>query len=60
MPHQVDIAIVGAGLVGSSMACALASTPYQIALIDSQPLPDRNKNIENNDGRSIALKVLVT
>ena len=55
MPHQVDIAIVGAGLVGSSMACALASTPYQIALIDSQPLPDRNKNIENNDGRSIAL-----
>jgi len=55
MSHQVDIAIVGAGLVGSSMACALASTPYQIALIDSQPLPDRNENIENHDGRSIAL-----
>ena len=55
MPHHVDIAIVGAGLVGSSMACALASRPYQIALIDSQPLAARDKDSNDNDGRSIAL-----
>ena len=55
MSQQVDIAIVGAGLVGSSMACALASTTYQIALIDHQPLPEQGKVNENLDGRSIAL-----
>jgi 2-octaprenyl-6-methoxyphenol hydroxylase len=59
MQQHFDIAIVGAGLVGSSLACALASTPYRIALIDSQPLPaiepaDVNSN-SLQDGRSIAL-----
>ena len=55
MPHRVDIAIVGAGLVGSSMACTLATGPYQIALIDSQPFAAHKNNDKDNDGRSIAL-----
>ncbi len=33
---QVDVAIVGAGLVGSALAAALASTKLTIALIDNQ------------------------
>ncbi len=53
MRRQYDIAIVGAGLVGSSMACALSSTSYRIALIDCQaPLAFEHGC---QDGRSIAL-----
>lgn len=43
MEHKVDIVIVGAGLVGASMACALLSQPscghLQLALIDPGPEP---------------------
>lgn len=50
-----DIAIVGGGLVGSSLAVALASSSYRIALIDSQPLSEINFKADQLDGRSIAL-----
>lgn len=55
MRHQYDIAIVGAGLAGSSLACVLASIPYRIALIDCRPLPSIECKSEDQDGRSIAL-----
>ena len=55
MISQYDIAIVGAGLVGSSLACALAKSPYRIVLIDSQVFPTVNADVRPNDGRSIAL-----
>lgn len=63
MQQHFDIAIVGAGLVGSSLACALAPTSYRIALIDSQPLPASPAKVHQadakpnspQDGRSIAL-----
>ena len=34
--RQVDIAIVGAGMVGASLACALADSGLSIALLDTQ------------------------
>jgi len=52
---EYDIAIVGGGLVGSSLACALAFSSYRIALIDSQPLVDIQLKADQLDGRSIAL-----
>lgn len=55
MSHQYDIVIVGAGLVGSCMACALATTSYKVALIDSQPITNLKNTTSINDGRSIAL-----
>jgi len=55
MSFQYDIAIVGSGLVGSSLACALFSSSYRIALIDSQPLVDIKLKVDELDGRSIAL-----
>lgn len=33
-----DIAIIGAGIAGSSLACGLANSHYRIALIDASPL----------------------
>jgi len=50
-----DIAIVGGGLVGSSLACSLSSSSHRIALIDSQPLADIQLKADHLDGRSIAL-----
>ena len=38
---QVDIAIVGAGLVGASLARALARTGLSLALIEGAPPPER-------------------
>jgi 2-octaprenyl-6-methoxyphenol hydroxylase len=55
MSSKFDIAIVGGGLVGSSLAAALASSSYRIALIDSQPLAEINFKADQLDGRSIAL-----
>lgn len=61
MPEKYDIAIAGGGLVGNSLANALASinkvTNFRIALIDQQPLPSRTFEATrpNEDGRSIAL-----
>ncbi len=58
MPNHYDIAVVGSGLVGSSLAIALArSLPSKnkIALIDSQPLAEIHLNAHQHDGRSIAL-----
>ncbi len=55
MASQFDIAIVGGGLVGSSVAIALGSSNYKIALIDSQPLEEIKFNANQHDGRSIAL-----
>ena len=52
---EFDIAIVGGGLVGSSLACALSSSSYRIALIDSQPLAEIELKADSLDGRSIAL-----
>lgn len=42
-PIQVDIAIVGGGLVGASLACALAPLAarqgWQVAIVEAMPLP---------------------
>ena len=35
---QFDIIIIGGGMVGASMACALRSSPFKVALVDSAPL----------------------
>ena len=57
MSTQYDIAVVGSGLVGSSLTIALRSlsSDYRIVLIDSQPLAEINLKADHLDGRSIAL-----
>lgn len=39
MSEVCDLAIVGGGLVGASLAVALADTPLRITLIEAAPLP---------------------
>lgn len=55
MPRHYDIAIVGGGFVGGTLACALAATPSRIALIESRPVSLVNGTSGHRDERSIAL-----
>ena len=56
--HQVDIAIIGAGVVGLATALSLAPTGLQISLFDAQPTPSagpQEKALSDWDRRVTAL-----
>jgi 2-octaprenyl-6-methoxyphenol hydroxylase len=50
---QVDIAIVGGGMVGASLALALAATPLRVMLIEAAAAEDEHQ--PSFDDRAIAL-----
>lgn len=50
-----DIAIVGGGLVGASLARALKNQGFKIAIIDKNPHPINSQN--NADARALALSI---
>ena len=45
MPPDFDIAIVGNGMVGATLALALANTGHRIALIDAAPAPAKDHRL---------------
>ena len=53
MQHDYDIVIIGAGMVGASLACALAPSGLRIAIIESVALS--NKQQPSYDDRGITL-----
>lgn len=53
MNNDYDILIVGAGMVGASLALTLAALPLRIALVENFPL--KTEAQLDADGRSIAL-----
>lgn len=52
MDNDFDIAIVGGGLAGATLACALTATRLRVALLEVHPLCTVN---QPNDVRSLAL-----
>jgi len=58
MTEHYDIIIVGAGLVGASLACALQPLPLKIALLDAKPLASTTQSLDHltsQDTRSLVL-----
>lgn len=53
MTTDYDILIVGGGLAGATLACALSASPYRIALIEARAAGDRHP--PGYDDRSLAL-----
>jgi len=53
MPHDYDIVIVGAGMVGASLACTLAPSGLRIGVIESVTL--KNEQQPSYDDRGITL-----
>ncbi len=53
MTRKVDIAIIGGGLVGASLACALAPTGTSIAVVEA--VPRRAAAQPSYDDRTLAL-----
>lgn len=53
MQHDYDVTIIGAGMVGASLACALAPSGLRIGIIESIPLS--NDQETSYDDRGITL-----
>lgn len=53
MEDDCDIVIVGGGLTGATLACALAATPYRVALLEARSLDKSDQ--ASREERSIAL-----
>ena len=53
MLRDYDVAIVGAGMVGASLACALAPSGLRIAIIEAVPL--KNDYQPSYDDRGLTL-----
>src|SRR5271166_2684230 len=52
-PHQVEVCIVGAGPVGGTLACRLATQGIATAIVDRAPLPPMER--PDFDGRAYAI-----
>jgi len=50
-----DIIIVGSGLVGSTLACALLESGMRVALVEAKPFPQADNKKNNIDLRTFAL-----
>lgn len=55
MNVDYDILIIGGGMVGASLACALAPQGLRVALVEAKPPPSLTPQADNYDERSLAL-----
>ncbi len=59
--HNFDVIIVGSGIAGSALACALGGSSMRVAVIEAQKIstawPEQNDSIDGFDARVSALTV---
>lgn len=55
MPRDYDVLIIGGGMVGASLACALASQPLRIGVVEAVPFQDEGQPSYDDRGLALAL-----
>jgi 2-octaprenylphenol hydroxylase len=59
--HEFDVIIVGSGIAGSALACALGGSSMRVAIIEAQALstqwPDQKDSVDGFDSRVSALTI---
>ena len=58
MNQQFDLIIIGGGLVGASLACALKDAPISIALVEAQVAPAINTHAVSLDDADLRVSAL--
>ncbi|MGR6872090.1 UbiH/UbiF/VisC/COQ6 family ubiquinone biosynthesis hydroxylase [Pseudomonas sp. HK3] len=58
MNQQFDVIIIGGGLVGAALACALKDAPISIALVEAQAAPSLNLNALSLDDADLRVSAL--
>ncbi|MEE8320472.1 MAG: 2-octaprenyl-6-methoxyphenyl hydroxylase, partial [Gammaproteobacteria bacterium] len=54
MQHDYDIIIVGGGMIGASLACALSGTSLRVCVIEAVPLSSDNQPSYDDRGLSLS------
>ncbi|MCI0401444.1 MAG: 2-octaprenyl-6-methoxyphenyl hydroxylase, partial [Gammaproteobacteria bacterium] len=55
MPRDYDVLVIGGGMVGATLTCALADQPLRIGIVEAVPFQDKDQPSYDDRGLALAL-----